>query len=740
MKNHLTRRHILAGFGAATMGLRPAATAPAAEQLSAGGGPFELVLTPMSNRTLRVSLLRIAESRAEPIADDPAIVRKADKPPILRIRSLAASRVLQWGGLKIRLSPSPLRIAVENARGEAVQTVQFNTADGAIGFGAGRLPLFGLGEGGPQYDRRGHVFTMRNGQYNPDQRIEGGRMPIPWVLSPEGWAIFIHQPFGVTDLTGESARFTPQANSPVPPVDLFLMVGPEPTALLQEYAELTGRPHLPPLWSFGFLQSHRTLASRDEVIGEAGAFRDKKLPCDGMIYLGTGFCPSGWNTGHGSFEFNRAVFPDPGEMIHELHAEHFKVVLHLTKPPQELFGRVTDTGAAAQDANDAAHYWATHLDVFRLGVDGWWPDEGDGLSPASRLARDRMYWEGPIRDRPGVRPFALNRNGYAGIQQFGWLWTGDVNSDWKALAAQIPVGINTGLSGMPWWGTDTGGFVPTREFTGELFVRWFQFSAFCPLFRCHGRNWKMHLPWGWNTGDYGPIETDPSQLTDKANLHNAAVEPICRQYLNLRYQMLPYIYSAARESHETGMPLIRALWLHYPDDPQARERGDQYLWGRDLLVAPVIEPGAASRRLYLPRGAWYDFWSTERVEGGREITREVDLATMPLYVRAGTILPLGPVKQYVDQAVDEPLRLRIYRGADARYVLYEDDGATFAYEHGAYTRLTMHWDDAGRTLTLALAPGSTLLPPRPRPIAVEFADGSKSRQIEFAGKPLRISL
>jgi alpha-glucosidase/alpha-D-xyloside xylohydrolase len=400
---------------------------------------------------------------------------------------------------------------------------------------------------------------------------------------------------------------------------------------------------------------------------------------------------------------------------------------------------VNDTGSSASDPNDAAHYWFMHRDVFRLGTDGWWPDEGDKLDPDSRLARDRLYWEGPLQDRPNVRPFTLNRNGYAGIQRYGWLWTGDVNSDWRALSAQIPVGINTGLTGMPYWGTDIGGFIPTREFTGELYVRWFQFGAFCPLFRSHGRTWKLHLPWGWNTGDYGPIEIDKSQLTDPSNLHNPDVEPICHKYLGLRYQLMPHLYSAARESHDTGMPIIRAMWLHYPGDAEAMRRGDQYLWGRDMLIAPVIKPGAVSRRLYLPKGDWYDFWTGERTSGGREIERKVDLATLPFYVRAGAIVPFGPVKQYVTEKVDAPLIIRIYPGADGHFVLYDDDGVSFDYEHGEYLRLVLSWNDARRQLTLDLAPGSKLVGGA-RELDVRLQGQDAGKRVRFEGKPLIIGI
>jgi alpha-glucosidase (family GH31 glycosyl hydrolase) len=196
---------------------------------------------------------------------------------------------------------------------------------------------------------------------------------------------------------------------------------------------------------------------------------------------------------------------------------------------------------------------------------------------------------------------------------------------WDTLAAHVPVGINFSLSASPFGGSDTGGFTPTRELTGELYVRWFQFSSFTPSFRSHGRVWHTRLPWGWNTGDLGPNEvvagTEGSSAPDPSELHNAQIEPICKRYLELRYRLMPYLYTAVREAHDTGMPIMRALWLHYPDDPRATARGDEYLWGRDILVAPVVAKGVTHRTLYLPPGRWYDYWSRTPVMGGQEITR-----------------------------------------------------------------------------------------------------------------------
>ena len=186
------------------------------------------------------------------------------------------------------------------------------------------------------------------------------------------------------------------------------------------------------------------------------------------------------------------------------------------------------------------------------------------------------------------------------------------------------------------------------------------------------------------------------------------------------------------------MPIMRALWLHFPDDPKAVACGDQYLWGKSVLVAPVVEKGATTRRVYLPRGGWYDFWAHERVEGGREISRPVDLETMPLYVREGSILPIGPVKQYTGEKIDEPLSVSIYPGADASFLLYEDDGASFNYRKGEWTGIQMEWNDARKILSLRLAPGSRLLPSATRAFTIKM-DGI-SRNVAFDGNPIQVSL
>jgi alpha-glucosidase/alpha-D-xyloside xylohydrolase len=690
-----------------------------------------------------MSLTPLGGGGVRAIPENGSLVERKWEPAVLRESSLAGPRMVACGDARVTVSAEPLKIRIDSADGSMIQELQIDGETGAVGFPLGDGPVLGLGEGGAQFDRRGTFDRMRSGQGGYRLRTHGGRVPIPWLIGTRGWAMFISHPAGSFDLRGHEGKFLPAGPASALPLDVFIIAAHEPAQVMAEYARLTGHPELPPLWAFGYQQSHRTLASGEEVLSIARAFREKRLPCDVLIYLGTGFCPSGWNTGHGSFTFNPAVFADPKAMIAALHDLHFHVVPHVVIRSKAVRGRVQDQPVPSQPAEESASsYWQAHRGVFSLGVDGWWPDEGDPLDPASRLARIRMYWEGSQLDRPDLRPYALHRNGTAGMQRYAaFLWSGDVYSTWETLKSHVPIAVNTGLSGIPYWGTDTGGFVPTKELTGELYVRWFQFSAFCPLFRSHGRTWKLRLPWGWNTGELGPNEIrsyGDAANPDPSELHNPAVEPICRKYLDLRYRLMPYLYSVVREGQLTGMPVMRALWLHYPDDPKAVARGDQFLLGRDLLVAPVTEKAATSKPLYLPRGWWCDFWSGERVEGGREVTRPVDLETLPLYVRAGAIIPLGPIKQYTSERVESPLTFQIYPGESGAFTLYEDDGISFDFRKGDWMGIQLVWDDAARRLALRLTDGSRMRPPRKRRVEVRLVPQEAGRTVTFSGDRIEV--
>jgi len=737
MTAEITRRSILGGFGAG------AAQLLFNRQLLAAGvlapqvgepGKINLSLTSLTPRVLRIS---IAPVNATPPTQELGVVDH-DRGTAVGQPVIAGDEKLAWGKYSIEVQENPLRISVSEEGRGLRQEIQFDTDSTGVRFRVGNAPLFGLGEGVHPFDRRGTRDAMRNGQFSPDLDTFGARVPVPWLISAEGWGIFIGQPLGTIDLTGPMGVVrSPVATSTR---NVYLILGDSPADILHGYAELTGFPHLPPLWALGYQQSHRTLASRDEILGEAKTFREKKLPCDTLIYLGTGFCPSGWNTGHGSFAFNSNVFPDPKEIFNQLHSDHFNVVLHVV-PPYDFHGSIADTGSGVNSPGEAVSYWAKHMPVEDAGVDGWWPDEGDGLAVDARLERNEMYWDGQRKVHPDRRPFALHRNGYAGIQRFGWIWSGDIESTWKTLTAQVMVGINMGLSGIPYWGTDTGGFYPTAELTPELYVRWFQFSAFCPLFRCHGRAWKLRLPWGWNLGEPGPLEGTQEQNPNwppEQDLHNADVETICRKYLNLRYQLLPYLYSIVEQAHRVGLPLMRALWTVWPDDARASLVDDAYLWGDSILVAPVLEKAAKQRKTYLPAGVWWDYWTGEQVKGSSEVTRDVDLATIPLYVRAGAVIPLGPTRQYATEPSDEPVTLEVYPGADGRFSWYHDDGTSFRYEAGEFARIECRWDDARQRLQLIRDPHGRLS--MPGHVRVEVVGKANPKMVTLSGPTTTVQM
>lgn len=661
-----------------------------------------------------------------------------------RGRDIDGAQEVQAGQMRFTIKTRPLAISIHRADGTLLQELAFDDdSNGVMSFHTD-APVYGLGEGEHQFDRRGTNYQMINGQHGGPGLLatHGATIPVPFLIGADGWSMFTRSPWGQFDLREQRGRFVPRRRGlGREPLAIYISEIDEPADALAEYVRLTGYPVMPPKWVMGYIQSHRTLAGPDDALNIAREFRDKKLPCDALIYLGTGYCPLGWNMGHGSLEFNPDSFPHPAEQIKALHDLNFKVVLHINAAPSNLFG---STMAETSDSPFyIGNYWKRHLPDMALGVDGWWPDDGDELPVEARLARHLCYYEGPLQARPNTRPWSLNRNGCAGASRYGgWIWSGDTQSRWATLAAHVPVGLNSSLSLTPFWGSDIGGFVPTRELTGELYARWFEFAAFNPLFRSHGRTWHLRLPWGWNTGETGPIES--RDVIDHSELHNDKIESICRQYLELRYRLLPYNYTLMRQSADFGLPAMRALWLHYPKDSEAAKIGDEYLWGRDLLVAPVVEKGAASRHLYLPAGTWHDWWTGEKVEGGKWLNRPVDLATMPIYARAGAIIPLDPVRQYTAQPASGPATLRIYSGADGDFTLYDDDGQSLGYRDGSDPStvwIHFHWNDKAKELTIEPDARMKKWPGGAREYTVELAgSGAPPQTASFAGSKLEVKL
>jgi len=356
-----------------------------------GGCPAELTLSQVSERTLRIELAQLDE-QGRPLRSEPSTIL-APFPAVekLRVRHLATGRAIRVGELRVAVRLEPLTVTVRRPDGKLVQELIFDQIAGTnfVTFRTG-APVLGLGEGAEQFDRRGHYYPMRNGQLAPFLPTHGATIPVPFLIGTDGWAMFIHRPWGEFDLREREGRFL---LSPGPltqsPLDLFLINLHEPADALAEFIRLTGHPVMPPKWVLGYMQSHRTLAGPDDPLRIAQTFREKQLPCDALIYLGTGYCTNGWNTGHGSLEFNPNSFDQPAQQFNALKALNFKVVLHVNHAPRNLFG--TSLAETSDSPFHIRNYWNRHCQDFALGVDGWWPDDGDQLPVEARLARHRCY-------------------------------------------------------------------------------------------------------------------------------------------------------------------------------------------------------------------------------------------------------------------------------------------------------------------------------------------------------------
>jgi alpha-glucosidase/alpha-D-xyloside xylohydrolase len=767
------------------LGLFAVANTGRADEIKANNQPAQLDIRPAGGNSIRVTLKPISFKPDFP--STPVLAEREYAAPSMSLREISQPVNAQVGKLNVEVRPRPLTVVVTTADGKPIQSIAFQE-DGNLSFNGVGQPVLGLGEGGPlpkgnfrnlpiEFDRRGRLDDMRP-RWQSD--AYGSRNPVALMIGTEGWGLFIATPWGQVDLRqpergvfspwqppkqalpgGEggkegaknltaSLQGRPPVDSVVPGVyDLFIFDAHNPSQMMKDISVITGPAVMPPKWSLGYMQSHRelvdkNLSSEALILNVVDTFREKRIPLDAVIYLGTGFTPTGWNTRQPSFTFNPKVFQrNPKEVLDDFHAKHVKVITHIVPWGRErlpsLQGTIPARPGEKLDASHIENYWTQHVDLVKTGVDAWWPDEGDWFNLFERIKRHQLYYQGPLLTQPNVRPWSLHRNGHQGIAQWGgWVWSGDTQSTWKTLEGQVAVGINHSLSLSPFWGSDIGGFYTTSELTGELYARWYQFSAFCPSFRSHGRIWRLRLPWGWGLSDMGFLEGQ-KDVPKQSELNNPAIEPICKKYAELRYQLIPYTYTLAAEARTSGLPLMRAMWLHYPDDEKLRGLGTQYLWGRDMLVAPVFKQSAATRDVVLPDGIWYDWWTGKKETGPAAITRKVDLETMPIYVRAGAIIPFDPVRQYMSQPVSEPTTIRVYSGANGQFRWYEDDGTSQEYLDGKFAWTNLKWDDAAKQLTIERDTTNGTLELRPRRLEVQLIPEGKSKVINYEGRKVEIA-
>ena len=607
---------------------------------------------------------------------------------------------------------------------------------------AGEQHFYGLGEGGKQFDRLGDSRRLWN---NHIGHGPGSDFGVPLLLSNRGYGLFFDGTGEASLALGGGDRDTLIGYSGEgDQLDWYFLLGDDLRGTFKEVTELLGSAPMPPRWALGYMQSTRHFDDSAEVLQLPATIRQKRIPCDCLIFLSTYGDALGWNRGVGHLEFQPDLFPDPNAVVATLGDQGFRTITHeypVLHEQSPLYAEATQRGFLLAEGYDRrlpeqrpntdflegqrfidfsnpearSWWWARHHALVETGVAGWWLDGGEGPSRAAEvqdgsrqpmhnvydLYRQQAFAEGEAHDYPDRRTYLLCRSGAAGMQRFGaGCWSGDINNTFADLEAQVPLGLNTGMSGVPYWGTDIGGFFHPVPESAELYARWFQFGAFCPVFRSHGWVWREHVPWA-----YGP-----------------EVEEICRKYVELRYRLMPYTYSLARQAHTLGLPIMRPLVLNYPDDPCVWDLGTEYLWGDDLLVAPVTRAGATSWPAYLPAGGWYDFWSQQRHEGQRGVCVEAGLDRLPLFVRAGAIVPLAPLAQYDGEHAWDAITLLIYPEGHSHFELYEDDGLTNGYREGhfALTPITCDSDKSAIAVRIGEPSGDPAVVPSNREYTLQL--------------------
>ncbi len=527
--------------------------------------------------------------------------------------------------------------------------------------------------------------------------------------------------------------------------DYYFVYGPRLDRVIAGYRQLTGAAPMMPVWAFGLWQSRQRYETSQQSLDVVNGFRRRGIPFDNIVQDWFYWKEDAW----GSHQFDPVRFPDPDAWIKGIHAQHSHLMISVWGkfyPGTDNFKAMHDQGFLYErnleeklddwlghrytfyDAfNPKARqfFWAqVERDLFHRGIDAWWMDATEpDLTPVPTLEGQHTHvhptalgigarvlnayplvnsegvYNGQRAAAPDQRVFILTRSGYTGQQRYAAaVWSGDTSSTWTAMRKQITAGLDASLSGLPYWTMDSGGFsVPARfsakdarpedvEEWRELNTRWFEFAAFVPLFRAHGEAPYREM---WEFGG----ESHPAY---QAQL----------KFDRLRYRLLPYIYSLAAEVTKNGATFLRPLVMDFTNDAKAREIGDQFMFGPALLVNPVTAYQARNRPVYLPQALWYDFWTGEALAGGQTVSAPAPYDSIPLYVRAGSIVPFGPDLQYTQEKPADPITLQVYAGADGRFTLYEDDGLTYGYERGASASIPIEWNEATQTLTLGARAGS----------------------------------
>lgn len=581
--------------------------------------------------------------------------------------------------------------------------------------------FFGLGEKSGPLSRRGRTYTMWNSDKPCYTATEDPLYKsIPFFLSSYRYGVFFDNTYKTVFRFGTASDDYYSFEAPGGEMLYYFIHGNDYKQIIEQYIQLTGQPIMPPEWALGFSQSRGMYTNEPLARKVAAEFRKRRIPCD-IIYQDIG-----WTEGLQDFQWRKDRYTNPKGMLRYLDSLGFKMIVSqdpvISQATSRQWKEADSLGFFATDVRTGKSYdmpwpWGGNCGVVDFtkpavadwwgayqqkpiddGVRGFWTDMGepawsnedaterlmmkhysgmhDEIHNVYGLSWDKVVKEQFEKRNPGKRIFQMTRSAFAGLQRYTFGWSGDsgngddVLDGWNRLANQIPMGLSAGMGGIPFWATDISGYcgdIKDYPAMAELYTRWMQFGVFNPLSRAHHEGDNAVEPW----------------------LFGEEAEKNCRTAIELKYQLFPYIYTYAREAYDKGWPLMRALLLEYPQDPETFYINDQFLFGKELLVAPVVKKGAVNRRIYFPEGEWIDYYDGKTVyEGEQQLSVKTTLSRIPLFVKKGSIIPLMPVMQYVHERRDYPLTLQIYpasEGQQAAFQLYEDDGESTDYLKNVYS-------------------------------------------------------
>jgi alpha-glucosidase len=698
-------------------------------------GPAKLRVTVFRDGVIRV---RLAPQGSFPKDSSWAVIETPD-PPAFSVEDGKNELRMTAGRVVVIVKKTPLLVTFADSEGNVLLADEPSLPmawDGSYIHAWKRMPseenYFGLGDKPGPMNRRNHAYTMWNTDFYGWQESDDPLYKtIPFFIGLHkgtSYGLFFDNTYRSSFDFGKESPDYFSFGAEGGELNYYFIAGPEPKKIVQQFTALVGRTPLPPLWSLGYQQSRYSYYPEARAREVVQTLREKKIPCD-VIYFDIDY-----QQGNAPFTVNREYFPHFEKMISDFRALGIRTILitdlHIKKDPghgyvpydsgikSDVFvknpdgalyvGKVWPGDSVFPDftRSRARDWWGgLYKDFVNMGVAGFWNDMNepatfetlsktmpldvvhrldDGTTLDHRAIHNvygmenvRATHDGLLMLQPDERPFVLTRAAYAGAQRYAATWTGDNSATWNHIGMSVPQIMNLGLSGYSMVGADVGGFAGSPPM--DLLTRWYELGVFYPMYRDHAAK---------GTADHEPWVSGPEQ------------EAIRRRYIELRYRLLPYIYTAMEETSRTGVPLMEPIFLEYPDAQNLYGEDHEFLFGRDLFVAPVVTEKVDAEEVHLPPGNWYDFWNAEIHLSKDQISLHPALAETPLYVRAGAIIPMQPIVQSTNEKPDGPLELRVYMGDDCHGTLYQDDGHTFAYQKGDFLRVNFTCEVSPREMTI----------------------------------------